>query len=128
MASSSNGHQFRGSGPDLPAYAIFSAEANHETPTLPNSHCIPPPNPRRSIHSKSPPPAPLLNLFDILGPAARGPEITAAVSVLAGNDETERGAIFTRPDVVAAILDLSGYSATQPLRRIRPRQAAESAR
>ncbi len=61
----------------------------------------------------------MLNLFDILGPTARAPEITAAVSVLAGNDETERGAVFTRPDVVAAILDLSGYSATQPLHRMR---------
>lgn len=57
----------------------------------------------------------MLNLFDILGPTARDPAITAAVSVLAGNDETERGAIFTRPDVVTAILDLSGCSAAQPL-------------
>jgi len=61
----------------------------------------------------------LFNLFDILGPSARDPAIAAAVSVLAGNDETERGAVFTRPDVVAAILDLSGYSATQPLHRMR---------
>ena len=61
----------------------------------------------------------MLNLFDILGPAARAPEITAAVSTLAGNDETERGAIFTRPEVVAAILDLSGYVAKLPLHRMR---------
>ncbi|MBK9656152.1 MAG: hypothetical protein IPO66_12075 [Rhodanobacteraceae bacterium] len=39
--------------------------------------------------------------------------------MLAGNDETERGAVFARPDVVAAILDLSGYIATQALHRMR---------
>jgi len=62
---------------------------------------------------------PVLHLFDILGPTARDPEITAAVSILAGNDETERGAIFTRPEIVAAILDLSGYVADLPLHRMR---------
>jgi hypothetical protein len=78
-------------------------------PTRTHPHCIPPPNPRRSNHFEPPPPAHVLNLFDILGPSARDPAITAAVSVLAGNDEAERGSVFTRPDVVAAILDLSGY-------------------
>lgn len=61
----------------------------------------------------------MLYLFDNLGPTARDPAIIAAVSVLAGNDETERGAVFTRPDVVAAILDLSGYLATESLHRKR---------
>lgn len=61
----------------------------------------------------------MFHLLDILGPSARGPEIAAAVSELAGNDETERGAVFTRPEVVAAILDLSGYVATLPLHRMR---------
>nr|WP_281722927.1 Eco57I restriction-modification methylase domain-containing protein [Nitrosomonas nitrosa] len=59
------------------------------------------------------------SLFDALGPAARGAEIEAAVSMLAGNDETERGAVFTRPSVVAAILDLSGYRADRPLHQLR---------
>ncbi len=34
-------------------------------------------------------------------------------------DEAERGAVFTRPEVVAAILDLSGYTPEQPLHRQR---------
>lgn len=61
----------------------------------------------------------MLHLFDILGPSARGPEISAAVSLLAGNNETERGAVFTRPEIVAAILDLTGYVSTLPLHRMR---------
>lgn len=61
----------------------------------------------------------MLHLFDILGPGARDPEIAAAVTALAGHDETERGAVFTRPEVVASILDLSGYVSTQPLHRLR---------
>ncbi len=61
----------------------------------------------------------MLHLFDILGPSARGPEVTAAVSLLAGNDEIERGAVFTRPEVVSAILDLTGYVSTLALHRLR---------
>lgn len=58
-------------------------------------------------------------LFDILGPAARAPEVHAAIRALAATGETGRGAVFTRPEVVAAILDLSGYTTDRPLHRLR---------
>lgn len=35
----------------------------------------------------------------------------------AGREEVERGAVFTRPEVVAALLDLAGYTADRPLQR-----------
>ncbi len=38
---------------------------------------------------------------------------------MASNDETDRGAIFTRPEIVSAILDLSGYVTHLPLHRMR---------
>ncbi|MEO8460900.1 MAG: hypothetical protein ABI451_10245 [Dokdonella sp.] len=43
------------------------------------------------------------SLFDSLGPAARSPEIIAALGVLSGDGDTQRGAVFTKPDVVDAI-------------------------
>lgn len=46
------------------------------------------------------------SLFDSLGPAFRAPDISAAMESLAAESEVERGAVFTRPDVAAAILDL----------------------
>jgi len=58
-------------------------------------------------------------LFDRLGPDQRHPELAEAVRRLAGNDETERGAVFTRPEVVTAILDLTGYTPDRPLHRLR---------
>ncbi len=58
-------------------------------------------------------------LFDSLGPAARAPEVSAARDALATVDEAGRGAVFTRPEVAAAILDLSGYTADRPLHRLR---------
>jgi len=61
----------------------------------------------------------MFSLFDVLGQSGRGAEIQAAISMLAGNNETERGAVFTRPSVVAAILDLSGYRADRPLHQMR---------
>lgn len=45
----------------------------------------------------------------------RPSDLRAAVDDLAGQDETERGAVFTRPEVVAALLDLAGYTADRPL-------------
>lgn len=57
-----------------------------------------------------------MDLFDNL---ARPPELDAAVSRMANHDETDRGAIFTRREVVGAILDLSGYQADRPLHRMR---------
>lgn len=54
-------------------------------------------------------------LFDSFDASMRTPEIDAAILQLAGNGESERGAVFTRPEVVAAILDLSGYRVDAPL-------------
>jgi len=53
-------------------------------------------------------------LFDILGPTARHPEVTTALSLMA-QGKTERGAVFTRQEVVNAILDLAGYTPDRPL-------------
>lgn len=57
-----------------------------------------------------------LELFDH---AERAPEIEAAISRMAGHDETDRGAVFTRPEVVNAILDLAGYRPDRPLHQMR---------
>lgn len=57
-----------------------------------------------------------MDLFDDL---ARPPELDAAVSRMASHDETDRGAVFTRREVVDAILDLCGYRADSPLYRMR---------
>lgn len=57
-----------------------------------------------------------LDLFDHAG---RSPEIDAAISHMAGQCEITRGAVFTRRDVVEAILDLSGYLPDQQLHRLR---------
>src|SRR3546814_10305825 len=62
---------------------------------------------------------PAMNLlFDSLGPDARSVEVSAALNALAAVDETERGAVYTRPEVVAAILDLCGYTADRPLHQL----------
>ena len=58
-------------------------------------------------------------LFDNLGPDARAPDVSAALAVLATVDEAGRGAVFTRPEVTAAILDLAGYTSDRPLQRLR---------
>jgi hypothetical protein len=58
-------------------------------------------------------------LFDSLGPDARLPSVSAALEMLATADTAERGAVFTRPEVVAAILDLAGYMVERPLHRMR---------
>lgn len=58
-------------------------------------------------------------LFDSFDAFSRSPEIDAAILQMAGNEGGERGAVFTRPEVVAAILDLSGYRASEPLHRMR---------
>jgi hypothetical protein len=57
--------------------------------------------------------------FDLFENAARAPELEAAIANMASQSESERGAIFTRPEVVEAILDLVGYSSTKPLHRLR---------
>jgi len=56
---------------------------------------------------------------DLFASPSRAPEVEAAVLSMAGHDETERGAIFTRPDAVTPILDLSGYRSHRPLHRLR---------
>ncbi|MEF9977983.1 MAG: Eco57I restriction-modification methylase domain-containing protein [Thermomonas sp.] len=58
-------------------------------------------------------------LFDSLGPNARAADVSAALDALAAVEESERGAVFTRPEVVAAILDLAGYTVDRPLQRMR---------
>lgn len=58
-------------------------------------------------------------LFDKLGATHRLPGLAAAVQQLAENEATERGAIYTRSEVVAAILDLVEYVPTRPLHRLR---------
>lgn len=56
---------------------------------------------------------------DLFENAARPPEIEAAIAGMAAQGESERGAIFTKPEVVEAILDLSGYVPSKPLYRLR---------
>jgi hypothetical protein len=58
----------------------------------------------------------LLDLFDH---TERAPEIEAAISCMAEQGDTARGAVFTRPEVVNAILDLCGYRSDRPLHRMR---------
>lgn len=48
-------------------------------------------------------------LFDCLGQDARPPALTAVVEEMAATGAAERGAVFTRREVVDAILDLAGY-------------------
>jgi len=57
--------------------------------------------------------------LDLFAEAPRTPEIEAAVLRMAGEDEGVRGAVFTRPEIVEAILDLSGYRVERPLHRMR---------
>ncbi len=58
-------------------------------------------------------------LFDSLGRDARAPDVSEALETLASVEDIERGAVFTRPEVVAAILDLVGYTSERPLHRLR---------
>lgn len=59
-----------------------------------------------------------LNL-DMFDHSERTPDVEAAITHMAGHCETGRGAIFTKPEVVEAILDLSGYSSDCPLHLMR---------
>ena len=60
-----------------------------------------------------------MTLFDSLGPAWRPSAISAALRQMADDGSSERGAVFTRPEVVTAVLDLSGYCSDRPLHRMR---------
>lgn len=55
-------------------------------------------------------------LFSSAGPAAaRSPEVAAAVLALGHAEDAERGAVYTRAEVVDFILDLVGYTEDAPL-------------
>ena len=58
-------------------------------------------------------------MLDMFDSTDRAPAVDAAISRMAEHCETGRGAIFTRPEVVEAILDLVGYEPDQPLHRKR---------
>lgn len=60
-----------------------------------------------------------MQLFDSLAPEQRSKPLRDSLSRLAQQDVTERGAIFTRPEVVDAILDLVGYTPDRPLHKLR---------
>lgn len=50
---------------------------------------------------------------------ARSRELRAAVAALADHGEVERGAVYTRPEVVHAMLDLAEYTPDRPLHQRR---------
>lgn len=54
---------------------------------------------------------------DLVPPPRRPPRLRAALVGLAGQGALERGAVFTRPEVVASLLDLAGYTGDAPLHR-----------
>jgi len=58
-------------------------------------------------------------MLDMFDHSARAPEIDAAISDMAANCESGRGAVFTRSKVVDAILDLSEYRSDRPLHKMR---------
>jgi len=53
--------------------------------------------------------------MESLFPNRRSPNLQRAIDLMSEAGETERGAVYTKPEVVGAILDLSGYIATAPL-------------
>jgi hypothetical protein len=61
----------------------------------------------------------MISIFDALGPEFCAPDVSAALVVLAGESVLARGAVFTRPEVAVAILDLCGYTADRALHRLR---------
>lgn len=57
--------------------------------------------------------------FEALVPSFRAPAIREALADLAIQGDTERGAVFTRPEVVDAILTLARYAPDRPLHQLR---------
>ncbi|MFN3712997.1 MAG: Eco57I restriction-modification methylase domain-containing protein [Alcanivoracaceae bacterium] len=53
--------------------------------------------------------------LDLLCDVDANPLLEEAVAAMAASGDKERGAVFTRPDTVAFILDLAGYTADKPL-------------
>jgi hypothetical protein len=58
-------------------------------------------------------------MVNSLFPHLRAPALREAVDRLASADETDRGAVYTKPEIVAAILDLARYTPDQPLHQRR---------
>lgn len=56
-----------------------------------------------------------MDLGSELFPELRPPDVIGAVHDLSQAGELERGAVYTRPDIVSAILDLVGYLPSRPL-------------
>jgi len=56
---------------------------------------------------------------ETLFPTHRQPALRDAVRDLAQAGETERGAVYTKPEIVRTILDLAGYTPDRPLHRMR---------
>ncbi|MFQ5749838.1 MAG: Eco57I restriction-modification methylase domain-containing protein, partial [Planctomycetota bacterium] len=56
---------------------------------------------------------------DLLDLAGRPTSVQNAIDTLGETEQDERGAVFTRPEVVEFILDLVGYSPEQPLSKMR---------
>lgn len=57
--------------------------------------------------------------MELLFPDHRPPALRDAVGHLSATDEIERGAVYTKPEVVAAILDLAGYTPERELHALR---------
>jgi hypothetical protein len=55
--------------------------------------------------------------LDLLCGVDANPVLEEAITAMAGSGDKERGAVFTRPDTVAFILDLAGYTADKPLHK-----------
>jgi len=49
----------------------------------------------------------------------RAPDVSGALESLIADSEVDHAAVFTRPEVAAAILDLCGYSVDRALHRLR---------
>jgi len=103
--------------PGCPAIYLYSPSASRATSLLESLSSSPntsPPRPKgRSLTSLQ------LDLA-LPAPASISQSVQAAIQQLASNSEAaSRGAIFTRREVVDFILDLSGYTADQPLHETR---------
>lgn len=58
-------------------------------------------------------------MTDGLFPTFRAPALRDAVAQLSSTDETDRGAVYTKPEIVTTILDLAGYTVDRPLHEMR---------
>ncbi len=58
-------------------------------------------------------------MLNELFPTHRTAAVREAIASLAAKGETERGAVYTRPEVVRTLLDLAGYDPSRPLHQMR---------